>query len=71
MESMKILITIILLFLDVLYRQSSKVDYYSEIIIDDFQIDDSSAPNSTGFKLGINLRIDKKLKSFWNLNTLK
>ena len=60
-----------IIFLDVLYRQSSKVDYYSEIIIDDFQMDDSKAPNSTGFKLGINLRIDKKLKSFWNFEYTK
>ena len=62
-----------IIFLDILYKQSSKLNYYSEFIIDDFQIDETNAPNSIGLKIGVNKIIDyhKSAKLFCNFEYTK
>ena len=62
-----------IIFLDISYTQSSKLNYYSEFIIDDFQIDETNAPNSIGLKIGMNKTInyDKSIKLFFNFEYTK
>ena len=62
-----------IIFLDISYTHSSKLNYYSEFIIDDFQIDETNAPNSIGLKIGMNKTInyDKSIKLFFNFEYTK
>ncbi len=45
-----------ILFFDFRYKYNTKYSIYSELIIDDFQIDDTNVNNALGIKMGIDIK---------------